>query len=352
MELFEGNRWYEAELARSGRSKCKEFRCKETIDEGELRIGIKTEEHDHGGDTLGWYHPKCLWKTFCYKSNANPRIKKIEDIVNYRTLGEDEVEVFNALIRKGAPSAEAAPVAVAASPSLAGAKRVYDAGFGSPTESSAKGSVTLSHVGDDLVVSGDTFPVKDVLKAAGGRWNGGNKSWVFPEVTHATVLSLFDLSAMLTPGQSKTVETTALLGAAGSTSSSTSSAVPNRPVASKYAMAGTIVLTLDQTTQDINIRGNFEHIANRLRAAGASFQTGFYVLAEYYKFPTTSRAGARKFLCMPDDLPPAGVDVEIDLAELGRKQVKDFTHFLFHTDYANNPSVFPPLHCLQNIGCS
>ncbi len=90
--LFPDNRWYEVELARSGRSCCKEFRCKQKIDEGELRIGIKTEETDHTGDTLGWYHPNCLWKTFNYKTNANKRIEKTSDIKGFRSL--DDYSVF------------------------------------------------------------------------------------------------------------------------------------------------------------------------------------------------------------------------------------------------------------------
>lgn len=303
MELFDGSMWYEAEQARSGHSKCKEFRCKETIEEGVLRIGIKTEAHDHGGDTLGWYHPKCLWKTFCYKSNANPRITKLSDIVNYRSLDDEEREVFTALIHKNTAGA---------APPVAGVKRELGADI-NVHPAVEKGSVALSVAGDELVVSGDTFCVKDTLQAAGGVWNGANKVWMYSAAHRDTVLALFKLVAPPAPGQSKTMETRQLQAAAG-----------GGPVlvAPKYAMAGTVVFQLVQNTQDIDVRGNTEHIASRLRAAGGTHQTTQWAMAEYWKFPTQSRAGARKFFCMPDDLPPADTYIEIDLADLGRKQVR------------------------------
>jgi hypothetical protein len=39
--------WWEVDYAKSGRSKCKN--CKQTINEGEPRIGISSEQEDHGG---------------------------------------------------------------------------------------------------------------------------------------------------------------------------------------------------------------------------------------------------------------------------------------------------------------
>ena len=35
---------------------------------------------------------------------------------------------------------------------------------------------TRSH----LVLSGNTFPVKDILKSVGSRWNGPSKTWLLP----------------------------------------------------------------------------------------------------------------------------------------------------------------------------
>lgn len=269
-----------------------------------MRIGIKTEEHDHGGDSLGWYHPKCLWKTFCYKSNANPRIRKISDIVNHRSLEDDEVEVFNKLIRNSQSIDSPA----------AGIKRELDVHtIMSPI--STKGSVTLSVAGDDLLVAGDTFNVKDILKEAGGRWNGANKCWTFPSVSHPTVLALFNVTGPLLAGQSKVLETRQLQTAAGGAPGPSSAPAP------KYAMAGTIVFKLVKNTQDIEVRGNVEHIADRLRSAGGAQQSTHWYVGVLWSFSTQSRAGARKFFCMPDDLPPADEYLEIDLAELGRKQV-------------------------------
>ena len=32
-----------------------------------------------------------------------------------------------------------------------------------------------------VAITGNTFPVKDALKALGGRWNGDEKAWMVPE---------------------------------------------------------------------------------------------------------------------------------------------------------------------------
>jgi len=47
------DRWYEADYAKSGRSTCKEFRCKQPIEEGGLRIGIKSEATEYAARS-GW----------------------------------------------------------------------------------------------------------------------------------------------------------------------------------------------------------------------------------------------------------------------------------------------------------
>lgn len=333
MEYFPHS-WYEAERARSGRSKCKEFRCKEVIGEGELRIGIKTEEHDHGGDSLGWYHPNCLWKTFSYKSNANPRIAKASDIKNFRSLDEEDKEVFKRLISKSAKASEA--LTSPTKPTEVGVKRNHEDSeqgssfrnllnwaLPSTTSSSAEppgpGCVSLSLSNNNqFEVSGDTYNVREILKAAGGRWNGASKRWVYPVGANETVLALFDLSSPPPEGQTVSATVSQLLTAAGNGGSKASATAT---AGSKYAMAGTIVFKLVTNTQDILIRGDIGHISDRLRAAGGVLKNGQYTLSDFWMFSTQSRAGARKFLCMPDDLPPPETDLEIDLEELGRKQV-------------------------------
>ena len=73
--------YYKVEYAVTGRSKCKEFRCREQIVKGALRIGVQTDvDDDHRGNQFGWYHPDCLKKTFYYKSNENRRVP-VSDVV-------------------------------------------------------------------------------------------------------------------------------------------------------------------------------------------------------------------------------------------------------------------------------
>ncbi|CAE7659807.1 SUB1 [Symbiodinium pilosum] len=41
-------------------------------------------------------------------------------------------------------------------------------------------AVWLETHGKAVLVKGDTMMIKDLLKAKGGKWNGGLKSWLFP----------------------------------------------------------------------------------------------------------------------------------------------------------------------------
>lgn len=89
------------------------------------------------------------------------------------------------------------------------------------------------------------------------------------------------------------------------------------PPVPPYAMSGTISVKLDKN-QDIHITGDVVHIGDKLKSHGAYFK-------EYnnigWIFSCLERAGARRFLCMPDELPKVGQSVKLDLAELGRKHV-------------------------------
>lgn len=108
--------WYHAEYARSGRSKCKEFRCKRIIEKEELRIGIKQDDElDHQGEDLGWYcfqdsYGACLWKTFRYKSNGNTPITKIKEVKGLSNLNQEDQDKIAKLI-SGAGSAAASGTA-------------------------------------------------------------------------------------------------------------------------------------------------------------------------------------------------------------------------------------------------
>ena len=86
------------DYAKTGRSTCKEFRCKKAIADGELRIGIEAPEDDHRGSQLGWYHPPCLWKTFSFSKNANKKIESTEDIKNFHHLRSKDRQLIKSLL--------------------------------------------------------------------------------------------------------------------------------------------------------------------------------------------------------------------------------------------------------------
>jgi hypothetical protein len=89
------------------------------------------------------------------------------------------------------------------------------------------------------------------------------------------------------------------------------------PETPQYAMSGLINVKLNKN-QDIHISGDVAHISDKLKSHGAFYK-------EYnnigWMFTCSERAGARRFLCMPDALPKVGQAVRLDLAELGRQHV-------------------------------
>ena len=153
--------WYVVDYAKTGRSTCKEFRCKRKLEIGELRIGIEAPEHDHRGSQLGWYHPSCLWKTFAYKSNANREIRSLDDMSGFATLKECDKQLLKALLEgrnAGDPAAE-----LATSPAAS---------------SAARRKVSVKIEGNTMTLSGPTFHIKEDLKKFGAKFNGETKAWV------------------------------------------------------------------------------------------------------------------------------------------------------------------------------
>ena len=166
----EGEFWYEVGYASSARSKCKEFRCKQTIEKDELRIGIVTEESDHAGSNFGWFHPACLWRTFVYRRNANRPITATKDLKGFDALKNEDKKKIEDFIKGGTPSPTATTASSTASPAA-----------GSP----AGPGMRLTLLMDDasvLHVAGDTFHIKELMKAHSGKWNG--KCWDFFAKSH------------------------------------------------------------------------------------------------------------------------------------------------------------------------
>ncbi|CAE6927135.1 PARP1 [Symbiodinium natans] len=160
--------WYVVDYAKSGRSSCKEFRCKQKIDAGELRIGIEAPEDDHRGTQLGWYHPACLWKTFTYKTNANKEIQSREDIQGFAKLKQDDQTLIENLLSGKQIDGPPAPVGTSA-PSTALRRKVI-----------------TKIEGNTMTLTGPTFHIKEDLKKFGAKFNGETKAWVITKKDNDT----------------------------------------------------------------------------------------------------------------------------------------------------------------------
>ena len=55
------------------------------------------------------------------------------------------------------------------------------------TASVKRSGLNIEHGSREVVVTGNTFPIKDILKAAGFRWSRPSKSWRFKTVSYLTL---------------------------------------------------------------------------------------------------------------------------------------------------------------------
>ncbi|CAK9053186.1 Poly [ADP-ribose] polymerase 1 (PARP-1) (ADP-ribosyltransferase diphtheria toxin-like 1) (ARTD1) (DNA ADP-ribosyltransferase PARP1) (NAD(+) ADP-ribosyltransferase 1) (ADPRT 1) (Poly[ADP-ribose] synthase 1) (Protein poly-ADP-ribosyltransferase PARP1) [Durusdinium trenchii] len=155
--------WYVVDYAKTGRSTCKEFRCKKAIAEGELRIGIEAPEDDHRGSQLGWYHPPCLWKTFSFQKNANKKIESTEDIKNFHHLRNEDRELIESLLEG----------------------KTVESPKGAPSSSLRKKIITKVE-GNTMTLTGPTFQFKEDLKKLGAKFNGELKAWIITKKDNDT----------------------------------------------------------------------------------------------------------------------------------------------------------------------
>jgi hypothetical protein len=85
---------YFAEYAATGRAKCKQTGCKGLIEKDTVRLGKAHPSGFHDGLQTDWYHPKCLFKSFCNAKKNTKLLNDVDDIKGYLTLKkEDKVEI-------------------------------------------------------------------------------------------------------------------------------------------------------------------------------------------------------------------------------------------------------------------
>jgi len=95
---------YVIEYAKSGRSTCKDTKCKEKIDKDVLRIGKVTKNfRDESGDsemTL-WYHAACAFNTLKRARATTKKIEDAGDLDGFEDLKKSDQKTIRDLIEGG-----------------------------------------------------------------------------------------------------------------------------------------------------------------------------------------------------------------------------------------------------------
>lgn len=139
---------YQAEIAKSGRSICRDFKCKQKIEKGELRIGKVTPNYFHEGSDdvmTQWFHPPCIFSALSRAKGSTKRIDRVEDIENFEGLSEMHQNWIRELLVQTAGMSSKPPSAVKAKSGGSGGSGGGSSSMSGSGASSYSGRFSLRH---------------------------------------------------------------------------------------------------------------------------------------------------------------------------------------------------------------
>jgi len=94
---------YEIEYAKTGRAKCKDSKCKQTIEKDALRIGKigKNPFSENEDDTkTDWFHAECAFNALTRARGNTKKIDSEDDLQNLDSIKDADQAKVRALIKK------------------------------------------------------------------------------------------------------------------------------------------------------------------------------------------------------------------------------------------------------------
>jgi len=96
---------YTVEYAKTGRSACKDTKCKEKIEAGSIRFGKVFDSPFGDGDKqTHWYHPECIFNYFARVRAGTKKIESTDDIQGFEDLKKSDQNTIENLISSGGKS--------------------------------------------------------------------------------------------------------------------------------------------------------------------------------------------------------------------------------------------------------
>ncbi|KYR00475.1 SMAD/FHA domain-containing protein [Tieghemostelium lacteum] len=87
---------YRVEYSKTGRSKCKNSKCKDTIEKGEMRIGkiFSSDRFTEGGQATDWFHAKCFFESQKRARKTTKKIDDTDDLTDFDDLKEKDQKLL------------------------------------------------------------------------------------------------------------------------------------------------------------------------------------------------------------------------------------------------------------------
>ncbi|KAN0015999.1 hypothetical protein ACTFIU_005949 [Dictyostelium citrinum] len=96
------NNTYRVEYASTGRSSCKQAKCKKQIEKGSVRIGaiFPSERFETDGVATDWFHPNCFFEKQKKARKTTKKVDDIDDLIGFDDLSKSDQKFIKSKVEE------------------------------------------------------------------------------------------------------------------------------------------------------------------------------------------------------------------------------------------------------------